>query len=99
MPAVQGSATEPVPVQCVAQRGPGTFPLRMRYWFRSLLSMFGSPPMFSFRSKIAHGRVPVVPQVSIARLLPLDARYWVRSCEPTFGTPVWPGKFASHLFP
>jgi hypothetical protein len=50
------------------------------------------------RSKIAQGRVPVVPHVSVTRLFPLLARNCVRSALPTSAPPA-PGNFASHLFP
>jgi hypothetical protein len=53
---------------------------------------------FTFRSKIAHGRVPRVPQVSPVRALVSDALYCCVSAGPTF-PPVVPGKSPSQTLP
>src|SRR5262245_43753726 len=88
VPALQASGQ-------LGHLGPGTLPLRRWNWVRSPGAI---RVLTSSRSKIAQGRVPRVPQVSVARLFPFEAWNWVRSAGPT-RTPPTPGNFASHLLP
>jgi hypothetical protein len=87
-PALHGSGQ-------VAQRGPACLVLKLRKTARSPAPMISED---SSRSKIAHGRVPVVPQLSSVRFLVFAVRNCTRSPAPTMNPPT-PGNFGSQRLP